>query len=89
MADRQRRSCKPVLHLPAALCSPGVFGAYLLAIYDPESEAFQTISKLGTGFSEEQLTVSEWLQALQQYTVHSSGFLAQVEPMGSQCMQAM
>ncbi|GLI65526.1 hypothetical protein VaNZ11_009081 [Volvox africanus] len=33
----------------------GVFGAYLLGIYDPDTEAYQTISKLGTGFSEEQL----------------------------------
>lgn len=32
-----------------------MFGAYLLAVYDDENEAYQTISKLGTGFSEEQL----------------------------------
>lgn len=35
----------------------GLFGAYLLAIYDPDGETFQTISKLGTGFSEEKLVV--------------------------------
>ncbi|GIL44509.1 hypothetical protein Vafri_1960 [Volvox africanus] len=33
----------------------GVFGAYLLGIYDPDTETYQTISKLGTGFSEEHL----------------------------------
>jgi DNA ligase-1 len=44
-----------VFGLPASLA--GLFGAYLLAIYDPDSENYQTISKLGTGFSEEKLVV--------------------------------
>ncbi len=43
----------------------GVFGAFLLAVYAGEGEEFQTISKIGTGFSEEQLRAfSEQLRGL-------------------------
>lgn len=43
----------------------GVFGAFLLAVHTGDGEEFQTISKIGTGFSEEQLRAfSEQLRGL-------------------------
>jgi hypothetical protein len=35
--------------------SAGGFGSFLLGIYDPDTEQYQAISKIGTGFSEELL----------------------------------
>merc|ERR1719215_2560883 len=33
----------------------GAYGAFLLAIYNPDEEEFQTVCKAGTGFSDEDL----------------------------------
>ena len=42
-----------------------MYGAFLLAVYNQEGEEFQSISKIGTGFSEEQLKLfSEQLKEL-------------------------
>jgi DNA ligase-1 len=33
----------------------GLFGAYLLAVYNPDLEIYETLCKIGTGFSDEVL----------------------------------
>ncbi len=49
-----------------------VYGAFLLACYDPDSETYQTACKIGTGFSEEQLTeLYEKLKPLETTTKRS------------------
>jgi DNA ligase-1 len=36
----------------------GVYGSFLLAVYDADTETFQTVSKIGTGLSDEDLQVA-------------------------------
>jgi DNA ligase 1 len=45
----------------------GGFGSYLLGIYDPETEQYQTVSKISTGFSEELL--KELTDKLKEYVL--------------------
>lgn len=47
----------------------GGYGAFLLAVYNQEAEEFQSISKIGTGFSEEQL--KQFYEQLKELTVPS------------------
>jgi ATP dependent DNA ligase C terminal region len=35
----------------------GMYGAYLLACYEPDHEQYQSVCKIGTGFSNERLLV--------------------------------
>ena len=46
-----------------------MYGAFLLAVYNQDAEEFQTISKIGTGFSEEQL--KQFSEQLKEYLVPS------------------
>lgn len=49
-----------------------VYGAFLLACYDPDSENFQTACKIGTGFTEQKLTeLYELLKPLELATKRS------------------
>ena len=52
----------------------GVYGSFLLAVYDPDTCTFQTASKLGTGLSEEELlhaynALQEWITSKMPSTV--------------------
>ena len=47
-----------------------MYGAFLLAVYNQDAEEFQTISKIGTGFSEEQL--KQFSEQLKEFLVPSA-----------------
>ena len=49
----------------------GVYGAYLLACYNPETESYESCCKIGTGFSEEVL--ESHTKALQETEIQWSG----------------
>jgi DNA ligase-1 len=46
----------------------GTYGALLMAVYNPEKDQFETISKLGSGFTDEDL--GKLLQMLRQHVIH-------------------
>ncbi|KAK2461928.1 hypothetical protein APHAL10511_006391 [Amanita phalloides] len=58
-----------------------VYGAFLLACYDSDSEAYQTICKIGTGFSEEALQSHyETLKPLELTKVRSDIMIGGAKP---------
>ncbi len=53
----------------------GVYGGFLLACYDDETESYQSICKLGTGFSDEDL--QKYSKLFQEYVIdHPKNYYA-------------
>lgn len=57
----------------------GVYGGYLLAVYDPHTEEFQSICKIGTGFSDQQL--QEFHERLSKNTIPAPYGSYQIGPL--------
>lgn len=58
----------------------GVYGAYLLAAYDRESDVFKTTTKVGTGFSDENLEAISKLLDKHKLSGKSSRVDSRIEP---------
>lgn len=60
-------------HIPSftafGFWATGKYGAYLLACYDPEREEYQSVCKIGTGFTDEILNAF-WTE-LKEHTVEA------------------
>jgi DNA ligase-1 len=63
----------------------GVYGAYLLACYDEDTEEFQSVCKIGTGFSDEDL--KELAASLNNHTIPEKSSQYNVSDTLGECIQ--